>query len=415
MIKKLKIKFICLAMVTILLLLSVVVVGINALNYRSVVLEADKTLDFLADNEGDFPVLNKENGKPPKHKGNRLPNNMSPETPYESRYFSVLLTASGEIKQIDISRIASVDSDDAKSFAYEAFESGENRGFTDEFRYSIYNEKNGVRIIFLNCNRNFKFFYRFLWISILAAFAGFVLISLVIGFFANKIVRPVAEGYEKQRRFITDAGHEIKTPLTIINANVDILEMDMEGNECIAEIRQQTERLTMLTNDLVYLARLEETENKMKKIELPLSELVLQTSASFKALAQTQGKIFKCDVQPMLSVEGDFKALQQLVNVLMDNALKYSPDGGVVEIRLMKQNRSVQLSVSNTTVQAVESDELKNIFDRFYRPDRSRNSETGGHGIGLAVAKAIVDAHNGKIMASTREGGSFDITVSLPT
>lgn len=415
MIKKLKIKFICLAMVSLFLLLAVVVAGMNIINYNSVVIEADKTLDFMSQNKGGFPDLDKGGmGEPLMPEDERLPDHMSPETPYESRYFSVLITDTGDVLQTETSRIASIDEADAKEYALKALDSEKQRGFVDDFRYVISDEGEGMRLTFLNCSRNLDSFYRFLRASIGMAAAGFILISLIISFFANKFVRPVAQSYEKQKQFITDAGHEIKTPLTIINANVDILEMDMEGNECIADIRQQTERLTTLTNDLVYLARLEESEKKLQKIELPVSELVLETAESFRALAQTRGKEFICNIQPMLSAEGDFKALQQLVCVLMDNAIKYSPDGGVIEISLTKQNKYIQLNVFNTTSEPVDGKALQYVFDRFYRLDPSRNSETGGHGIGLAVAKAIVEAHNGKIRASTRDGRSFEVTVSLP-
>lgn len=415
MIKKLKIKFICLAMVSLFLLLSVVVAGMNIINYNSVIAEADRTLEFMSENKGRFPDF--EHGGKGEHikpENKPLPDHMSPETPYESRYFSVLVTDSGEVLQTETSRIASVDDVDAKEYALKALNSQKTRGFAGEFRYVVSRENTGSRITFLNCGRNLDSFYRFLHASIGMAVAGFVLISVIVSFFANKFVHPVAQSYEKQRQFITDAGHEIKTPLTIINANVDILEMDMEGNECLEDIRQQTERLTTLTNELIYLARLEEAEKKLQKIELPISELVLETAETFRALAQTRGIEFICNVQPMLSTEGDFKSLQQLVCVLTDNAIKYSGESGVVEVNLSKQSKYIQLKVFNTTAKPVDDKELQYVFDRFYRSDASRNSETGGHGIGLCVAKAIVEAHNGKISASTRDGKTFEIIVSLP-
>ncbi|MBQ8182744.1 MAG: HAMP domain-containing histidine kinase [Clostridia bacterium] len=415
MIKKLKIKFICLAMVSLFLLLTIVVAGMNIINYNSVVAEADRTLEFMSQNKGGFPDFEPGGkGAPLMPTEKPLPEHMSPETPYESRYFSVLITDSGEVLQTETSRIASIDEDTAKEYALKALNSKKLSGFADEFRYAVSREGEGWRITFLNCGRNLDSFYRFLCASVGMAAAGFLLISLIISFFANRFVRPVAQSYEKQRQFITDAGHELKTPLTIINANVDILEMDIESNECLADIRQQTERLTTLTNDLVYLARLEEAEKKLKKIELPISELVSETAESFRALAQTRGIKFVCNVEPMLSAEGDFKSLQQLVCVLTDNAGKYTTDGGVVEVSLAKQSKYIRLKIFNTTAQPVNGKELQYVFDRFYRSDPSRNSETGGHGIGLSVAKAIVEAHNGKIKASTPDEKSFEIIVHLP-
>ena len=166
------------------------------------------------------------------------------------------------------------------------------------------------------------------------ALSGYLISFFIILFFSGKIVRPVAESHEKQKRFITDAGHEIKTPLTIIKADVDILEMELGENEWLSDIQKQANRLTSLTNDLVYLSRMEETNNSIQMIEFPLSDVVSETASSFQALAQTQGKLFQCNIQPMISFTGNEKALQQLTNILLDNALKYSPTGGTVSITL---------------------------------------------------------------------------------
>lgn len=201
--------------------------------------------------------------------------------------------------------------------------------------------------------------------------------------------------------------------MTIINANVDVLEMDMGKNECLEDILQQTKRLTSLTNDLVYLARMEESENSLQMIEFPVSEVVYETAMSFKTLAQSQEKDFICNVQPILSMRGNDKAIQQLVSILMDNALKYSPAGGSISLNFISQSRTLLLTVFNTTQTVINPDDLHCVFDRFYRTDPSRNSETGGHGIGLSVAKSIVTAHGGKIHAHTQDGRSFQITADL--
>lgn len=243
---------------------------------------------------------------------------------------------------------------------------------------------------------------------------GFAIVFFVVSFCAGRITKPISESYEKQKQFITDAGHEIKTPLTIIIANVDVLEMDIGKNECLEDMKRQAKRLTALTNDLVYLARMEEAENTLPMIEFPASEVVSEAAMPFQALAQAQEKEFICDIQPMLSMRGNNKAISQLVSILMGNAFKYSPAGGTVSLKLAKQGKSLSLTVYNTTQTEVNEQDLHHVFDRFYRSERSRNSETGGHGIGLSIAKAIVTAHGGKIHASTEDGKSFLVTVVLP-
>ncbi len=407
MIKMLKMKFIFLAMISLFVLLSVIVSGMNIINYGSIINEADETLSLLSKNKGNFPEPGKENE-------NMLPHGMSKELPYESRYFSVTVNGNGEVVTTDTSKIASVNGDEAVRYALKIIEKDYYRGFVGMFRYMRYSETDGERIVFLDCGRKLDSFYTFLYVSIAMSLAGLTIIYFVILFFAGKILRPVTESYEKQKQFITDAGHEIKTPLTIINANIDILEMELGENESLSDIHQQTERLRSLTNDLVALARMEEAESSIPKIEFPISEVVSDTVYPFRAVAIRQCRNFEYDIQPMLTLKGNDRAIEQLVSILLDNAMKYSPSGGTVSLNMYKHSKNIYLTVFNTTEIELSQESLAHVFDRFYRTDASRNSETGGYGIGLSLAKAIVAAHNGKIQAWTQDGYSFRITASFP-
>ncbi len=408
MIRKLKTKFIVLAMTALFCLLAVTVTGMNIISYNSVVEEADQLLRYLSMHEGVFP--NMGNGRT-----DRLPHGFSPETPYESRYFSVLIGDGDKVLSTNTSQIASIDEDTAVKYARQVLSQNRTSGFKGKFRYLVYTEFNGTRILFLDCGRTMESFESFLLASIAMALLGFVVVFLVVFVLSGKILRPVIESYEKQRQFITDAGHEIKTPLTIISANVDILEMELgQDNECLGDISQQTKRLRSLTEDLVMLSRMEEAENPVAKIDFPLSELVAETAHPFKAIAVSQQKEFICNIQPLLSLNGNSRDIEQLVCILLDNALKYSPAGGTVSITLTRKNKVNCLSVYNTTQNELRQEELKRVFDRFYRTDKSRNSETGGHGIGLSVAKAIVSAHGGTISATAQSGTCFQITAELP-
>lgn len=223
----------------------------------------------------------------------------------------------------------------------------------------------------------------------------------------------MAESYEKQRRFITDAGHELKTPLTIIGADLDLVEPELEGNEWLQDIRCQVRRLAGLTQDLIYLSRMEEETPPIQPIEFPLSDLTEEMAQSFQGLAKAQGKGLVLSIQPMLSYTGDENAIRQLLSILLDNALKYTPDDGEVEIALKKEGRMIRLSVSNTIDRPMEREMLDRLFDRFYRGDQSRSSQTGGYGLGLSIAKGIVLAHRGKIRAES-SGASLSVIVSLP-
>ena len=419
MIKKLKLKFIILSMTSLFVLLAVIVVGMNVINYTSVTKEADEILELMSKNKGTFPGV--ENAPefpggeqmrpiPDKAQGGRLPHDMSPETPYESRYFSALISGSGEIIFVDMSNIAAIDESSAKEYADQALASKKENGFADDFRYIKTDEGENTRITFLDWGRKLNSFRSFLLTSVIIALAGYALVFLVICFFAGKIIRPIAESYEKQKRFITDAGHEIKTPLTVIKANIDLLEMEFGQNESVTDIKQQAECLTELTNDLVYLAKMDESGDVLPMTDFPLSEVIADTAAQFEIFASSEGKSFLCEISPMISIKGNAKAISQLVSILMDNALKYSDKSGKIELKLYKQGRSAVLSVFNTTSVDVKKDDLERVFDRFYRSDGSRNSLTGGHGIGLSIARAITEAHGGRISASTDDNGSFKIT-----
>ncbi|MGN0999746.1 MAG: sensor histidine kinase [Faecousia sp.] len=407
MIQKLQRKLILLSMTSLLLVLCVIVVGINVVNYTSVVGQADELLEILSENKGSFPHQ-------PGDKGGKLPPNLSQETPYETRYFTVLLTDDGELIQTDTSRIVTVSQSEAVALAQTVLQKSGEKGFLDHFRYTVRTGDGVVRIIFLDCGRTLYSFRSFLLASIGISVLGYAIVFVLIAFFSHRIIRPVSESYEKQKRFITDAGHELKTPLTIISADADVLAMELENNEWVEDIRRQTQRLAALTGDLVYLSRMEESGNSLPMIEFPLSDVVGEAASSFQSLAQAQSKAFRFDIQPMLSLTGNDKAISQLVSILLDNALKYSPEGGSVCLNLRRQNKTAVLTVSNTTQDPIPKESLPKLFDRFYRADPSRSSQTGGYGIGLSIAQAIAQAHHGKIQASSEDGSSLTITVSLP-
>ena len=174
------------------------------------------------------------------------------------------------------------------------------------------------------------------------------------------------------------------------------------------------QRLTELTNDLIYLSRMEEEQPKLQCIEFPISDVAEEMADSFQVPAKSQEKDFSLSIQPMLSFTGDEKNIRKLISILLDNALKYSPRGGKIELRLEKQGRTLQLTVSNTVEQPLEREKLSHLFDRFYRTDQSRNSQTGGYGLGLSIARSIVVAHKGKIRAESPDGTTLSVVVLLP-
>lgn len=411
MIRKLRARFVAIAMLSLCIVLVLIIGTVNILNYHSVRTDADLTLDLLVENDGRFPMRNDKFGP-----GKFVPEHMdlSPELPYQSRFFSVSISDDGSIVSADLESIAAIDESKARDMALEAMEKRHDRGFIGNYRYAVLRSAGETQLIFLDCTNGLSTFRTFLLQSCCISAAGLLAVFILILLLSGRIIRPIAESYEKQKRFITDAGHEIKTPITIIDADTEVLEMELADNEWLQDIRQQTKRLASLTNDLIYLSRMDEAQTQLQLIDFPFSDLVAETAQSFQSLAKAQGKTFDVQITPMLTMSGEEKSLRQLVSVLLDNALKYTPEGGHIGLNLQKSGKLLRLAVENTAEQ-LEKGDLDRLFDRFYRTDQSRNAKTGGYGLGLSIAKAVVTAHKGRISASSPDGRSLTIEVLLPS
>ena len=442
MIKKLRLKFILVSMLAITIVMVMLIGVINIMNYRSVVNSADRILAMLTDGGGRFPGIgrtNDESGsrtrRPSRNEEDFIrrmtrsvtgeDNENSPELRYESRFFSVMLTIDGTVTNTRTDRISAVDSEDAALMAKEIFNSGSVVGFKGDYRYrkTISPKNDTILIIFYDCGRSLSNARTFLITSVGISLICLLLVYILITLFSKAVIRPAAEAYEKQKQFITDAGHELKTPLAIINADADVLEMELDcdpeagtTNEWLEDIRKQTSRLTELTGNLIYLAKTEEgTKDAFTFVDFPVSDVIAQEAESFKGPAQAAGKNIDIKIEENLSMNGDQKAIRQLVDIFLDNAIKYSPDGGTISVKLKQSGRYIGLSVTNSTKTPVTKENTKHLFDRFYRTDASRNSDTGGYGIGLSIAKSIVEAHKGKITANPQDGSKLTMTAVMPS
>lgn len=411
MIRKLRIKLIIASMVSLLAVLLVIMSAVNIVYYRQVMQDADNTLALLAENNGFFPKTNRE--PPPDEPFPKKELHLSPELPYETRYFFVTLSPDGSVQSVNTGKIAAVDTSDAIDYAQSVWEQGKTQGFADQYRFLVDSSSSETLILFLDCSRGLDNFKTLLFACISVSFVGSLLVLLLLIFLSGRIVRPFLENYEKQKQFITDAGHELKTPLTILNADAEILAMDYGENEWISDIQAQTKRLADLTNDLILLSRMEEEQTQLQMLELPLSDIAEETIAPFQAVARTQDKTLELHIQPMLSMRGDEKSLRKLFSILLDNAVKYSSPQSTISCTLERQKNLICLSVWNA-VDHITKAQTEHLFDRFYRTDQSRNSQTGGYGLGLSIALAIVTAHKGKITASTADEASLRITVMFP-
>ena len=450
MIKKLRTKFIILSTGSLLLLLGIIVVSSNFWNYLELVANADMVLGMIADNGAhSLYMLPPEkinmdrifNNEEMKQKSENVPEplekewqkdrdvppegrgwgnkHMSPEILYESRFFTVDISADGELSAINTESIAMVDEEEAAQYAQIANTKKGDKGFIGEFRYLKVYQENDICVIFLDCGRNLSAFRGTLFTNCMISFAGFLAISVFIVLLSKKIVLPVSESYEKQKQFISVAGHELKTPVTIIDADAELLAMEIgEDNEWLQDICIQTKRMTALTNDLLRLSRMDEGRQQFTMIDFPISDVVGETVQSFQTFAKSKGKYIRTEITPMLTCHGDEGSIRQIVGILLDNAIKYTKENSDkcykdIMLKLEKKNHNLVLSVRNAS-EPVSDEQLKKFFDRFYRTEQSRNSEKGGYGLGLSIAKSIVEAHKGRITASAPDIETVQITVILP-
>lgn len=426
MIKKLRTKFIILSTVSLLLLLGIIVISSSFLTYQELVANADMVLEMIADNGGrPMHVMPPEKKEFPKEEafarqdGFFWKKMISPEILYEARFFTVTISAKGQITKIDTESIAMIDDEEAAVYVEQVQKKKNNEGFINDFRYRKIHQENDTYVIFLDCGRNLSTFKNSLFINCIISFMGLLVIFIIIIIFSKKIVQPVSESYEKQKQFISVAGHEIKTPITIIDADAEILSMEIgEENEWLRDICTQTKRMTALTNDLLSLSRMDENRQQFTMIDFPISDVIEETVLSFQSLAHSRKRTIKTEITPMLSYYGDESSIRQITGILLDNAIKYTKeneDGSCddIIIKLEKKSHHIILSVKNSS-ETVSDEQLKQFFDRFYRTEQSRNSEKGGYGLGLSIAKSMVEAHRGKICAAAPNAESVQITVTLP-
>lgn len=416
MVKRLKKRFLAITMLSVFIVLLILNVAVNTLNYKKMIDDCDSDLSVLIEISNIENTIYMTQGTELSETGTSgtvFGGNIFIEG-LERMHVSVQLDKDMKIENV-WSNVIGLSSPNIVELAQRAIESGKETGFVDNYRFIIRETWNGGWYVsFVDVSESLHSFNSFLTISIAVSAACLIILSVILFFVSDKAIRPIVESYEKQKRFITDAGHELKTPLTIIRADADALEIDIgDGNEWVSDIRKQTIRMNELTNNLILLSKMEETHLARAVETVKLHDVVEEQSRSFKAVSESCDVKMDIDVTDTI-VKGDTKMLTQLVSILMDNAVKYCPDHKTIEVTLAHDQKNAVLEITNDTKEDIKDDALKHLFDRFFRTDSSHNSKTGGHGIGLSIAKAITDSHKGKITAEKRKDYSITFKVSLP-
>ena len=412
MIYRLQRKFILISTVAVLSVIALVFGVILVLNISSM----NKNMDMLADRvsegggrfPGSFGEMMPPDKKPPRNEQNF--DFITPETPFSTRHFTVFFDKKGMVDQTFTESIYAIDEDTAIEYAEKVMDDGEERGWISSYRYKVFSTEMGYGVVFVDGSMSRSAMMQSMTIAGIVLLGCAALVLILIFLLSKKAVKPIAESYEKQKQFVTDANHELKTPLTLILANLDIAEAELGKNEWLDDIRSEGHRMTELVNQLVALSRIDEEGQPMNMTVVSFGELVADTVSEFEPLAKDRGKMLATSVDKAITYLGDEALLHRLVGILMDNAIKYCDQDGRISVTL-RRGRRVVLTVENT-YSAVGEIELHRLFDRFYRADKARKF-TGGYGVGLSMAKAIVEKHRGEITAYKKDSTHIGFKVVL--
>ncbi len=360
--------------------------------------QLNTTMDMLADRisegGGVFLPFDKDNPRPPGM--DRFPGFFTEETPFSTRFFVVRFDNNGNIAGENVDSMSSISREDAWKYAVAALGKNRTRGWKDHYRYKISDAPWGKSVVFVDGSMNRATTRTMLLTAGSVLIVSMAIILLLIILLSRRAVQPMAESYEKQKQFITDANHELKTPLTLILTNLDILEAETGRNEWLDDIRTEGRRMNGLVNQLTALSRLDEDQPNLLKSDFLFSEMVKDTVSEFLALAGSRGLQLSANIQTGLRYAGDEGALRRVVAILLDNAVKYCDPAGAITVSLTA-GRHIMLTVENTC-QNVEHIPLNRLFDRFYRTDKARTAGSS-FGIGLSLAQSIVRQHKGEIGA----------------
>ena len=426
MIERLRKRFIRIAVLSVALVMLLLSVVVNVSNYLSVNADIDSLLEMLSDDGrpgavphsgGDNHGMMREDAQRPDGEAGwfdgRGGKRFNPETPFSTRYFVLYFDEQGELQANDLAHIAAVEEDEISEYLAVAVKSGEGSAYYGGYKYLVTAQRNGgYKAVFMDCYSQLRSVRMLALLTFAADAVCLLLVYGLVVVFSKKAIDPVVRSAKQQKQFITDASHELKTPLTVMRTSLKVLEMETGHSKWIDKANSQTDKMTELVNSLVTLSRMDEEEPPVALADFDLSAAVGETVESFLDSAAAEGHPIKTDIADGVVFRGDETMIRQLASILLDNALKYALPGGEITLSLKREHRGIVLRQSNPCEEIAESD-LEKLFDRFYRADPSRSSERKGFGVGLSIARGIVEAHKGKISASCPENEIIEFTVVL--
>ena len=403
MFRKLKIRFILLASAAIVCILLTMIAVLNSVRFLQTNGEIQAVLNILSANNGDFPSV--------EETAESLQNDrITIDTIYQYRYFSVVYNEDKTLYSSNLDHLSNLSKEQALSYANKVIKNSRSSGVfkvgSQFYSYQITQDSKTKRylLVVLDSTNYLESRNDFFWLSIQLCFYSFIFFVLVVSGFSNFAIRPYIKNYENQKRFITNAGHELKTPLAIISANTELQELMTGENEWTESTKDQVKRLSNLINQMVVLARLEEQPD-VTLVDVNFSEVVKKVAGNFKSVIEKAGKKYEIKLQEDIHVKATEDELYELVSILIDNACKYCDEDGQIFVTLTKAKRGkrARLTVANSYADGKNVD-YSRFFDRFYREDESHNQKQPGYGIGLSMAESLVRIFKGRMWVSYKKG-----------
>lgn len=328
-----------------------------------------------------------------------------------STFYTVALTYGGDVIEIKNEQPTVHSDSELRALAEKIIAEGKANGKKNDLVYYASDKGGYMLVTFMDntiINESATTLFRYTLIFGGAAMVLFFFLSIIL---TKKIVQPLEESYQKQKQFISDAGHELKTPVSVVGANAELLSRELGENQWLNNIMYENERMGALIAQLLELTRTERVSKKMQCVDF--SRLCNGEALPFESVAFEKGLTLCSDIAPSVLVEGNADELKQLVAILLDNAVNHSEGGGTVALRLEKAHGSAGLSVINAGKE-IPQEKRELIFERFYREDTARTGDGKHYGLGLAIARSIVSSHKGKIDVLCYDG-LVEFRVQLPT
>ena len=400
MLNRLRVQFVCAATAALLLALVLVMAPVYLLISNAFSAQIETILDVLLENDGDMPQ------RQVTMDGGRfilIPQ----EQQYETRYFSVMLDAEGNPLMVNTKAVYSIDDPEALEIAQSIYPvgrriSGRIAYDGGVYLYKVGKQAHGMLLVFADCTSRYWIIHQAMVYMLMVGLVILLVFSLTLVTLSKRIVEPFIENSERQKRFITNASHELKTPLSVISANTEMQEIETGKSKWTESTMRQVKRLNALVSELVTLTKLDEQDDPVLS-DVDASAIAKEQADNFEQVILQQGKAFGAQIEEGVHIQAEARSVQELCSIFLDNAAKYCDDGGMVKIKLSARGKGATLSVSNSYA-AGKGVDYHRFFDRFYREDESHNSKKSGFGIGLSIAQEIARRLGAKLQVGYHAG-----------